>query len=166
MTTSDTHTPAAAPRELVVARVFDAPRALVWKAWTDPTHVARWWGPAGVTNPVCEVDLRPGGAIRIDMRGADGSVSPMRGVFHDIVALERLVFTTSAFEDADGNPQLVVLNTATFADHDGKTTVTLHAVIVTSSPAVEASLAGMEEGWTQSLDRLAARLGDDQGGES
>jgi len=161
MATSDAHTtaaPSAAPRELVFSRIFDAPRALVWKAWTDPTHVARWWGPTGVTNPVCELDLRPGGAIRIDMRGADGSVWPMTGVFHDIVEPERLVFTTSAFEDADGQPRLAVLNTATFADHDGKTMVTLHAVIVTSSPAVEASLAGMEEGWNQSLDRLAACL--------
>lgn len=166
MATSNAHTtdaPHAARREIVVTRLFDAPRALVFRAWIDPQHVARWWGPAGVTNPICEVDPRPGGAIRIDMRGADGSVSPMTGVFHDIVEPERLVFTTSAFVDADGHPQLAVLNTATFADHDGKTMVTLRAVIVTSSPAVDAPLAGMEEGWNQSLDRLAACLGSVQG---
>jgi len=147
MASSIGHT-TAAPRELVFSRIFDAPRALMWTAWTDPAHVARWWGPNGVTNPVCALDLRPGGAIRVDMRGADGSVSSMAGVFHDIVEPERLVFTTNAF-----------------AEHDGKTTVTLHAVIVTSSPTVAASVAGMEEGWTQSLDRLADYLGYVQGEE-
>ena len=164
MASSTGHT-TAAPRELVFSRIFDAPRALMWTAWTDPAHVARWWGPNGVTNPVCALDLRPGGAIRVDMRGADGSVSSMTGVFHDIVEPERLVFTTNAFADAEGHPQLAVLNTVTFAEHDGKTTVTLHAVIVTSSPTVAASVAGMEEGWTQSLDRLADYLGYVQGEE-
>ncbi len=150
----------AAERELVITRVFDAPRELVWKAWTDPAHVAKWWGPKGFTTPVCALDLRPGGAIRIDMRGPDGVVAPMTGVFHDIVESERLVFTTSAFEDAEGHPQLDVLNTVTFAEHDGKTTLTLQAVVVTAAPTVghvQAALVGMEEGWTQSLDRL----GDD-----
>ncbi len=74
MGTSNAHTTAvthAARREIIITRMFDAPRALVFKAWTDPRHVARWWGPKGVTNPVCELDVRPGGAIRIDMRGAD-----------------------------------------------------------------------------------------------
>ena len=141
-------------RELVITRVFDAPRDLVYKAWTDPQHVAQWWGPKGFTNPVCELDVRPGGAIRIDMRGPDGVVYPMKGVFHQIVEPERLVLTTSAFEDEAGNPRLEVLNTVTFAEHDGKTKLTLHAVVVKSTPEVAAALDGMEEGWSQSLDRL------------
>jgi uncharacterized protein YndB with AHSA1/START domain len=67
-------------QELVLTRVFDAPRELVFKVWTDPKHLARWWGPRGFTNPVCELDLRPGGAILIHMRGPDGTVYPMTGV--------------------------------------------------------------------------------------
>lgn len=141
-------------RELIITRVFDAPRDLVFKAWTDPRHVAQWWGPKGFTNPVCELDVRPGGAIRIDMRGPDGVVYPMKGVFHQIVEPERLVLTTSAFEDEAGNPRLEVLNTVTFAEHEGKTKLTLHAVVVKSTPEVAAALDGMEEGWSQSLDRL------------
>jgi Activator of Hsp90 ATPase homolog 1-like protein len=68
-------------QELVLTRVFDAPRELVFKAWTDPKCVAQWWRPRGFTNPVCEVDVRPGGAIRIHMRGPDGTVYPMTGVY-------------------------------------------------------------------------------------
>jgi len=66
-------------QQLVLTRVFDAPRELVFKVWTDPKHVARWWGPHRFTNPVCELDLRPGGAILIHMRGPDGVVYPMTG---------------------------------------------------------------------------------------
>ncbi len=143
---------------LVLTRVFDAPRALVFRAWTDPKHVAQWWGPKGFTNPVCELDVRPGGPIRIDMRGPDGVVYPMGGVFHEIVEPERLVFTSSAFEDEKGHPQLEVLNTVTFTEHGGKTKVTLQARVVKSMPEVAAALAGMEEGWTQSLERLEELL--------
>jgi len=158
MTTTNSPTGETAERELVMERIFDAPRELVFKAWTDPKHVAQWWGPKGFTNPVCELDVRPGGALLIHMRGPDGVVYPTKGVFHEIVEPERLVFTTSAFEDDQGNPQLEVLNTVTFAELGGKTKLRLHAVVVKSAPAVEAALAGMEEGWSQSLDRLAEEL--------
>jgi hypothetical protein len=69
----------AVARELVIARVFDAPRSLAFSAWTSPNHVAQWWGPHGFTNPVCELDARPGGAIRIHMCGPDG-IQPALGV--------------------------------------------------------------------------------------
>ncbi len=159
MTTINSPTMTPAERELVMERIFDAPRELVWRAWTDPKHVARWWGPHGFTNPVCELDVRPGGAILIHMRGPDGAVYPAKGVYREVVPPERLVFTNSAFEDEAGNPQLEVLNTVTFAEHDGKTRLTLRAVVVKSSPVVEEALAGMEEGWVQGLDRLAESLG-------
>jgi uncharacterized protein YndB with AHSA1/START domain len=145
-------------QELTITRLFNAPRELVFKVWIDPKHLAQWWGPKGFTNPVCELDVRPGGAILIHMTGPDGVVYPTRGVFHEIVAPERLVFTTSAFEDADGTPQLEVYNTVTFAEDNGKTKLTLHAVVVTSTPAIAGALAGMEEGWSQSLEKLAANL--------
>jgi uncharacterized protein YndB with AHSA1/START domain len=88
-------------QELVLTRVFDAPRELVFKAWTDPQRVAQWWGPRCFTNPVCELDVRPAGAIRIHMRGPDGTVYPMTGVYQ-VVEPERIVFTSAAL-DAEGN---------------------------------------------------------------
>jgi uncharacterized protein YndB with AHSA1/START domain len=76
---------ARAPRELVITRTFDAPRELVFKAWIDPKHLAQWWGPKYFTNPVCEVDARPGGSLLIHMAGPDGTIYPMRGVFNERV---------------------------------------------------------------------------------
>ncbi len=157
-TRGSSSTQKSATPALVLSRVFDAPRDLVFKAWTDPRHVPRWWGPNGFTNPVCELDVRPGGAIRIDMRGPDGVVYPMKGVFHEIVEPERLVFTSSAVEDEKGHPQLVVRFTVTFDEHNGKTKLTVRAVVVTSGPAAAGALAGMEQGWTEMLDRLAEEL--------
>src|SRR6201981_2378158 len=82
-----------AEREITITRVFDAPRAMVFKAWTDAKELAQWWGPKGFTNPVCELDVRVGGAIRIHMRSPDGSVYPMKGDFREIVPPERLAFS-------------------------------------------------------------------------
>ena len=75
----------AGKREVVITRVFDAPRALVFKAWTDPKHIARWWGPMGFTNPICELDARVGGAWRIVMRSPTGIEYPCGGVYREIV---------------------------------------------------------------------------------
>lgn len=143
-----------AEREVLITRIIHAPRQLVWKAWTDPKHMAQWWGPHGFTNPVCELDVRPGGAIRIHMRGPDDVVYPMTGVFREIVEPERLVFTAVA-EDLQGNPLLEALTTVTFAEQGGKTKLTVHAKAVGLAPVAQQMLAGMEAGWTQSLDRLA-----------
>src|SRR5260370_95379 len=87
-------------QELVLTREFDAPRELVLKVWTDPKHVAQWWGPRGFTNPVCELDAKPGGAIRIHMRGPNGIVYPMTGAYQEVVEPERLVFISAALERA------------------------------------------------------------------
>src|SRR5438874_12824597 len=81
------------PAPLVLTRVFDAPRELVFRTWTDPQHVEQWWGPHGFSNPVMEWDARPGGAIRNHMRGPDGTIYPSRGEFLEVVPPERLVFT-------------------------------------------------------------------------
>jgi uncharacterized protein YndB with AHSA1/START domain len=156
MTTTNNSTGTPAPRELVLTRLIDAPRELVFQAWTDPRHLAQWWGPQHFTNAVCEVDPRPGGAIRIDMRGPDGVIYPMKGVFREVVAPERLVFTSTAVEDAAGNPQLEGLATVTFAEHEGKTLLTVHNLILKAGPGAADALAGMDEGWNQSLDRLVA----------
>ncbi len=142
-------------QELVLTRVFDAPRELVFKVWTDPKHVAQWWGPQGFTNPVCELDLRPGGAIRIHMRGPDGTVYPMTGVYQEVVQPERLVFTIAVL-DANGNPMFEVLTTVTFAEQSGKTKQILRARVIKRTAQAAPYLAGMEAGWTQMLDRLTA----------
>jgi len=106
-------------QELVLTRVFDAPRRLVFKAWTDPKCVAVWWGPHHFTNPVCELDARPGGAIRIHMRDPTGIVYPMTGIFQEVIEPERIVFTSAALDDK-GNPMFEVLTTVTFAEQGGQ----------------------------------------------
>lgn len=143
---------------LVITRTVKAPRELVFKAWIDQKLVAKWWGPDGFTNPVCELDVRPGGAIRIDMRAPDGTVYPMKGVFREIKQPERLVFTSSALEDEKGDPQLENLNTITLIGLGKKTKLTVQADVVKATPAAEEALAGMEEGWKQSLDSLEELL--------
>lgn len=147
----------AAGRDLVITREFDAPRELVFKAWSEVERLRRWWGPDGFTNPVCEVDLRPGGAIRIDMRGPDGTVYPMTGTFHEIAAPQRLVFTSAAL-DEKGMPLFEVLNTVIFDEQGGKTKITLHASVTKATAEAVRYLAGMEQGWSQSLGRLAQEV--------
>ncbi len=144
-------------QELITTRVFDAPREVVFRAWTDPERLKRWWGPKDFTNPVCEVDVRTGGAIRIDMRAPDGAVYPMTGAFIEIVEPERLVFTSAAL-DKQGEPLFEVLNTVTFAEEGGKTKLTLHASVSKVRGEAAPHLAGMEQGWSQSLDRLATEV--------
>jgi uncharacterized protein YndB with AHSA1/START domain len=146
-----------------MTRVFDAPRELVFKAWTDTSHVAQWWGPNGFTNPVCEMDVRVGGAIRIHMRAPNGVVYPMKGVFEEIDEPSRLVFISSAL-DEQGNSMFDILNTITFAEQNAKTTLTLQARVMKATAVAPQYLKGMEAGWTQSLERLGAHLGSEQPG--
>jgi len=138
---------------VTLARVFDAPRALVWKAWTDPKMMAQWFGPRGFTNPVCELDVRVGGSLRIVMRGPDGNDYPMKGVFREVFAPERLVFTNIAI-DNDGRHLLEGETTVTFAESNNGTTLTLRTHAVGLVPIATQMLAGMEAGWTQSIDKL------------
>jgi uncharacterized protein YndB with AHSA1/START domain len=162
------HKPAkkSAAQEVFFTRILDAARELVWKAWTDPQHVAQWWGPNGFTNPVCELDVRPGGAMLIHMRSPDGTVYPMTGVYQEIVEPERLVFSSGALDNT-GQPLFEVLTTVTLTEDGGKTTLTVRARVVKSTPAAAPHLAGMKEGWNQTIDRFAAYVARIyQGGES
>jgi|HubBroStandDraft_1064217.scaffolds.fasta_scaffold256833_2 uncharacterized protein YndB with AHSA1/START domain len=146
-----------AERELTITRVFDAPRELVFKAWTDAKHLAQWWGPKGFTNPVCDMDARVGGLLRMHMRAPDGTVYPMKGEIRELVAPERLVFSNIAV-DAAGRHLLEGLTTVTFIDEGGKTKMTLHTEAVAVVEDAAAYLQGMEAGWTQSIDKLQAFL--------
>jgi uncharacterized protein YndB with AHSA1/START domain len=144
----------AAIKELVLTRIFGAPRSLVFKMWTDPKHVARWWGPHGYTNPVCELDPRPGGKILIHMQDPVMPVNPMTGVFEEVIEPERLVFLSMAMPDAEGVPQLQVRNTVTFEDLGGKTKLTLHARVLKATQQMAPALDGMTQGWSETLERL------------
>ncbi len=141
-------------REIVITRAFDAPRTLVFDAWTNPEHVPHWMlGPEGWTMPVCEIDLRPGGAWHFVWRRSDGSEMEMRGVYREVTPPERLVST----ESWGGNwPE--TLNTLILSEEDGKTRVT-NTVLYPSQEARDAALkTGMKEGVAASYDRLAKLL--------
>jgi len=143
--------------EITITRIFDAPRETVFKAWTDAAQLAQWWGPKGFTNPVCEIDARVGGAIRIHMRSPDGSVYPMKGEFREIVPPERIVFTNIAVDAAD-KPIIEGLTTVTFAERGGKTTMTLYTRGRAVVDYAVGYLQGMEMGWTGSIDKLQTLL--------
>ncbi|MGE5123516.1 MAG: SRPBCC family protein [Acidobacteriaceae bacterium] len=147
-------------KELTLKRTFDAPRELVFKAWTDPELISRWWGPAMFTTPVSEVEARKGGKLHIVMHGPKGSDFdldlPMDGVFQEFDPPSRLVFTNEALHDEQGNPQLATVCTVTFVEEGGKTEMTLHIVLVKITAASAAAWAGAEMGWSQSLDRLSS----------
>lgn len=144
-----------AERTLLLTRVFNAPRNLVYAAWTEPKQLAQWWGPTGFTNPVCELDLRVNGEIRIDMRAPNGTVYPMSGAFREILEPERLVFTSAAL-DSNGKPLFENLNTVTFAEYDSnKTLLTIDVRVLWEGPTAGQYLSGMAEGWSRSMDRLS-----------
>jgi uncharacterized protein YndB with AHSA1/START domain len=137
-------------REIAMTRVFEAPRQLVWEAWTNPQHVPHWMlGPDGWTMPVCEIDLRPGGAWRFVWRREDGSEMAMTGVYQEIVAPERLVNT-----EAWGGDWPETLNTLILTEDNGKTRMESR-MLYPSKEARDAALqTGMKEGADQSFDRL------------
>lgn len=144
-------------RDFRIVRAFAAPRELVFRAWTDPAQLARWWGPHGFTNPRCEFVARPGGAIHIDMGGPDGTTHPMTGTVEELAPPQRLVFTSAALDRA-GQAAMRVRTTVTFAESGGLTTVTVDAHADDVTPLGAMFLAGMDEGWSQSLQRLDDEL--------
>ncbi|MGA2583588.1 MAG: SRPBCC domain-containing protein [Tepidisphaeraceae bacterium] len=159
-------------RDYVISRVFDAPRNLVYQMWTDPKHLANWWGPSTFTNPVCEMDVRPGGTFRIVMRAPDGSEFPFRGVYREVVPNERLIYTNDCSQHpaawhkmvdptgrfATTDPKNGPVTTVTFDEHNGKTTMTVHMRFQSAEMRDGFVKIGMNEGWSQSFDDLAGLL--------
>jgi uncharacterized protein YndB with AHSA1/START domain len=141
-------------REIVVTRVVNAPRRLVFEAYTNPAHLPHWMlGPDGWTMPICEIDLRAGGAWRFVWRQLDGTEMEMRGVYQEVTPPERLVGTESW-----GGDWPETLNTLILSEQAGKTTIT-QRVLYPSKQARDAALkTGMQEGMSQSFDRLAEYL--------
>jgi uncharacterized protein YndB with AHSA1/START domain len=141
-------------REIVLTRVFDAPRALVFEAYTTPEHLRHWWGPRGHTLPICEMDFRPGGRYRMVSRDPDGNEFAFRGEYREIVPPERLVQT---FE-FEGMPGHIAVETLTMAEKDGRTTVTTRSVYDSPQDRDAVLQSGMERGAAETLDRLAEYL--------
>ena len=146
----------AEPRkqEIVVTRVFDAPRARVFKTMTDPALIPDWWGPKYLTTTVEQMDVRPGGVWRFVQRDADGNTYAFHGVYHEVVPPERLVYT---FE-FEGTPGHVLLETVTFEEQNGQTKVTDQSVFQSVKDRDGMLQSGMEQGAAESEDRLAALL--------
>jgi uncharacterized protein YndB with AHSA1/START domain len=141
-------------REIVMTRVVDAPRGLVFEAHTSPEHLPHWMlGPAGWTMPVCEIDLRPEGAWRFVWRRSDGTEMEMRGVYREVTPPERVIHTESWGADW---PE--TLNTLVLTEEDGKTTIT-STVLYPSKEARDAAFdTGMKDGASESFDRLEEYL--------
>lgn len=137
-------------REVVMTRVVEAPRGLVWEAWTSPKHVPRWMlGPEGWSMPVCEIDLRPGGTWHFVWRKANGTEMDMKGTYKEVAPPERLVST-----EKWGPEWPETINTLTLVEKGGRTTVT-QTILYPSKEARDAALkTGMSEGASQSFDRL------------
>jgi uncharacterized protein YndB with AHSA1/START domain len=151
-------------KELVITRTFNAPRELVWRAWTDQNMIKRWWGPRGVTNPTCEWDARPGGKINIVMLAGKelgdfaGQKWPMTGTFREVTPQSRLVYTANALDDVKD----ILLETETTVDFEGlggKTKMKIHIVVTKAGPKAAFALQGMEVGWNQQIDKLGEMLG-------
>jgi uncharacterized protein YndB with AHSA1/START domain len=148
--------------ELTFERTLDFPPEVVFSAWTDPVHVARWWGPKDFTNPVCEWDARVGGRIRVDMTSPQGVVFTTKGEFYEISPPSKLVFKTTAFDDDAGIPRFEVMTTADFAGAGGgRTRLRVTAQVIRTAPDLERAMSGMNRGWNESLDRLEAALGSE-----
>ena len=140
-------------RVLVVERIFDAPRSLVFRAWIEPQHLFHWFGPRGFTVPSYTLDPRPGGGWRCCMVSPDGSEHWVRGVFREVLEPERLAFTW-AHENADGTLGHETLITVTFADLGGKTGLTLRQETFESVEARN----DHRNGWNSAIECLAEYL--------
>jgi uncharacterized protein YndB with AHSA1/START domain len=156
--------------ELVITRIFDAPRELVFKVWTESEHLKHWWGPKGFTLGVSKLDFRPGGVFHYSMHSPDGHEMWGKFVYREIVAPEKIVFINS-FSDAEGNTvrapfsptwPLEILNNMTLAEHEGKTTLTLRGGPINATEDEHKTFTGMHEGMQQgfagTFDQLAEYL--------
>jgi uncharacterized protein YndB with AHSA1/START domain len=144
-----------ADREIMLSREYDAPRELVWRAYTDPAHLPNWWGPNGFTNTVHEIDVRVGGRWRFIMHGPDGKDWPNRIVYQEVVQPERLVFLHG--DDVDDDPGAFHV-TITLDDVDGRTRVTQRMLFATAAQKKGVEQFGAVELGKQTLDKLAAYL--------
>jgi uncharacterized protein YndB with AHSA1/START domain len=156
MTALDVTTPT--DREIVITRAFDAPRALVFEAWTKPEHVRHWWGWRTSTMITCEADVRPGGSWRYVTREENGMEVPFTGVYQEVTPPERVVHT-DVYDVEPFNQGDPAVSTVTFREESGRTTVTVSTMYPSKEIRDAVLGSGMEAGAAESYDRLAERLG-------
>jgi uncharacterized protein YndB with AHSA1/START domain len=147
---------ATAQHELVITRTFDAPRNLVFKAWTAPEHMVRWLGPHNFTAPSCKMDFRPGGAYRACICAPDGKEYWMRGIYREIVEPERLIFTFSWEEDGERGRETMI--TITFGEQGDKTRMTFRQAFFETVENRDSHHGG----WTECFERLAQFLANER----
>jgi len=143
-------------REIIMTRTLNAPRDLVWEVWTNPEHIAKWWGPNGFTNTIQSMDVKPGGEWNFIMHGPNKMDFPNRIIYSEVEKPKRLVYTHG---DDAGTPEQQFHVTVTFDEQDGKTLLTMHSVF--ASAAVLKDLiekAGAAEGGKQTLNKLEEYL--------
>ena len=151
---------ASGDTEIVLSRTFDAPRALVWKVWTDAKHVMQWWGPEGFGNSSCESDLRVGGRFVLNMCAPDGNTYPCTGIYREITEPERIVYDSEADEShpcGAGLPPRATV-TVSFAERDGKAHLTLRTCFASAERKLAAANARFAVSWKEALDRLGEAL--------
>ncbi|QXI27371.1 SRPBCC family protein [Pseudomonas vanderleydeniana] len=144
--------------ELSISRLLEAPRNEVFRAWTEPALLARWWGPHGMTTPVCEMQLWVGGLFRTVMRAPDGSEYPYQGVFLEIAAPERIVFTDAFAPGWTPTGKPFMTARITLEEAPGGTLYTASAMHWSAAERDSHEQMGFHQGWGESLDRLALLL--------
>jgi uncharacterized protein YndB with AHSA1/START domain len=144
-------------RTVEKTRFFDAPRERVFEAWTRAEHLEHWFGPKRFSIHSAEADARPGGVFRLCMRSPDGKDYWVRGSYREVVAPERLVIACSA-HDEEGIARLEEVINVSFTEQGGKTKLVLNATARGQGDLAGKFLAGMEEGWAQTIDRLGTHL--------
>jgi uncharacterized protein YndB with AHSA1/START domain len=159
------------PAALRMRHAFQAPRALVYLAWTDCVHLTHWWGPPGLAPPDCDLDPRPGGGLVIVLRGPDGQAYPTRGEYREVVPNARLVMTQDwaghpddwqrtleGLHEAPGPAPRSAVLTLEFHEDDGRTTLDWRMDFASDAQRDAMLAMGLAEGWTQSFERLEAYL--------
>jgi uncharacterized protein YndB with AHSA1/START domain len=144
-------------REIVMTRTFDAPRALVFEAYTNPEHVRHWWGFRTSMMVVCEADVRPGGTWRYVTREEDGMEVPFTGVYREVTPPERVVYT-EMYDVEPFNQGDPAVTTVVFTEEGGRTTLTTTSVFPSKEIRDSVIESGMERGAAESMDRLAERV--------
>ena len=154
-------------KEVALERTYNAPLAEVWQAWTEPDKLKQWWGPNDVSIPECEVDLRVGGKFYIVMEAGEGmgpykgTKWPMMAEFTVVEPNSKLSYTAQAWTDGQKEETTIDQTTElTFTEENGKTKLSLHAAVSNITPEGKPYLEGMNEGWSQSLDRLNEFVGN------
>lgn len=142
---------------LHTTRTIDAPAQAVWDAWTKPEQFKQWYMPTPFSIPSCELDVRPGGQLRVDTQGPDGTIMPMTGEYKTVEEPTTLVMTGSPL-DAEGNKLFEIQHTIVFTEKDNQTTLDITSEVLSAGPNAAQFLAGMKPGLEQALDQLATQL--------